>query len=253
MPQPVSMQPWAAGPFGAAGDSSGRRPRRSLDGPASLRARNGRRGRQPLPSCLILALLAGCGPRTTEFHVTDYRPDGSAQRYFEAFDECYYCTGPGGTVEIVARRRAPRAGGEAGPVTQVVHLRQVWAAVPGRTPVERTMINATVSYLIAGPAGGAAFDGGGFFTFTEKRGGREIRGRLESSTLRPRQTTDNGGELYEPRTSVRADALFSRAAVTGTFRAVRDERRARRIVHEMERVFGPVPPYQPPAVTPDVR
>ena len=198
--------------------------------------------------CLLAAAVAsacaGCGPRTTEFHVTDHRPDQPPEHYFETFDECYYCLDAQGHADIVARRHPPRriaAEGGPDPATQVVHIRQVWLAVPGRTFAEASMINATVSYLIVGPSGGAAFDGGGFCTFTENRKGTEIRGRLESSTLRARHGVDTGNEL------------FGRASVTGTFRAQRNERQVRRIMHEMERLFGPMPPYQPPPTDPDLR
>lgn len=199
--------------------------------------------RRVLLSVLMAALLAGlgCGPRNTEFHITDHRVAGVAERYFERFDECYYSLGRGGQTDIVARRRTPAGDDGSEPVTQVLHIRQVWPATPGRTFVEETMINATVSYLIVGPRGGASFDGGGFVTFSENRARTEISGRLESSALTPQR-----------RLGQEAD-LFSRASVTGTFRAKRDEAKVMRILHEMQRLFGPLPPYQPPPVSPDLR
>ena len=190
---------------------------------------------------LATAAIAGCGPRTTEFHITDHRTAGPPQQYYEHFDECYYSLDAQGKADIVARRRSVPLEEGAEPVTQVIHISQVWAAVPGCTFAEKSMINATVSYLIVGPTGGASFDGGGFVTFKENRERNEIRGRLESSALTPQRRLGDGGDL------------FTRAAVTGTFRALRDKRSVIRILHEMNRLFGPMPLYQPPPVNPDLR
>ncbi len=175
------------------------------------------------------------------FRVTDYRSDGPPQEYFEAFDECFYCVDARGHTDIVARRRGLPANDGTDPITQVVHVRRVWAAVPGRTYADRTMINATVSYQIVSPTGGAACDGGGFVTFRENRKGAEIRGKLESSDLKPRVSAGTVGDL------------FSRASVTGEFRAIHDERRARLILNEMQCRFGPKPPYDPPRGNPNLR
>jgi hypothetical protein len=190
---------------------------------------------------LSVVAVAGCGPRSTGFRVTDYRDDGAPQEYYEAFDECYYCVDARGHADIVARRHPAPTDASVEPITQVIHIRQVWSAIPGRTFANTSMINATVSYFILSHAGGAAFDGGGFITFFENRKGTEIRGKLESSDLTPREGFPGAGDL------------FSRAVVTGQFRATHDERRARDIMHEMQRQFGPKPAYEPPPGNPDLR
>jgi len=173
------------------------------------------------------------------------------ERYYEFFDECYYSRDAHGNVDIVASRRtepSPPAPGKEGqktagapPTVQVVHLRRVFEPIAGRTAIEESMINATVSYLIVGPEGGASFEGGGFLTFTEDKGRTEIAGKLESSALTPQRRLGAGAEL------------FSRASVTGTFRATRDERHVVRLLNEMRRLFGPMPSYEPPPVNPDLR
>jgi hypothetical protein len=190
---------------------------------------------------LVLLGGTGCGPRVTEFNITDHRAAGPAEQYFERFDECFYCVDHNGNMDIVACRHSPATGDASDTITQVLHIRQLWSAVPGRTFVEETMINATISYLIVGPTGGASFDGGGFVTFNENRDGTEIRGRLESSALTPQRGLGDEADL------------FSRASVSGTFVARRHKAKVLRILHEMQRLVGPLPPYRPPPGNPELR
>jgi len=204
-----------------------------------------------LAAILSVAAGAGCAPRETRLFIEDHRADGPVERYYELFDECYYRRDAHGNIDIVASRHTdppplpPDEEGQgaaaAPPTVQVVHLRRVFEPIAGRTAIEGSMINATVSYLILGPEGGASFEGGGFLMFTEDQGRTEIAGKLESSALTPQRRLGAGTEL------------FSRASVTGTFRATRDERQVVRLLNEMRRLFGPLPAYEPPPVNPDLR
>ncbi len=194
-----------------------------------------------LLAVLVVSAGTGCAPRQTRFFIADHRDDGPPRRYYENFEECYYCRDARGNVDIVARRRTPPAGSAEETVTQVLHIRLVWTAVPGRTRAEQSMINATVAYLIVSSDSGASFEGGGFATFTENRKGTALAGKLESSALSPQRRLGVGGDL------------FARASVTGQFRARRDKRQVVRLLNEMKRLFGPLPPYQPPPVNPDLR
>ena len=224
-----------------------RKPRPVMGG-ASARARRDFRAVPVLLAVLLASTCPGCAPRGTRFYIEDHRDNGAARRYYERFDECYYCRDSQGNTDIVARRRSIRGASADEALTQVLHVHQVYAAVPGRTQVEESMINATVSYLIVGPESGASFEGGGFVTFTENRKGTEITGKLESSALRPQRRL--GGHRLE--TGATHD-IFERASVTGRFRARRDKRSVVRILNEMKRLFGPLPRYEPPPVSPDLR
>ena len=189
---------------------------------------------------MVIVAAVGCAPRSTRFYVDDHRPDAPAKRYYEEFPECYYSMDAHKGVDIVARREIPSDDGD-GQIVQVIHIRRVWAAVPGRTYVEESMINSTVSYMIVDPNGATSFEGGGFVTFRENRSETQIAGKLESSALTPQRAIGQGGEL------------FDRVSVTGTFRATHDKHQAIRILNEMKRLLGPLPSYQPPPVNPDLR
>ncbi|MCP4250677.1 MAG: hypothetical protein GY778_26850 [bacterium] len=200
---------------------------------------------RPTPCLALLFLLfvswGGCTPKTNRFNIQDHRALGPAQHYFERFDECFYCRDAFGHYDVVARRRGTVGVGDGPPFDQIIHIRQVWEAKPGRTAAESSMINATVSYLIVGPDGGASFEGGGFITLKENRRGDELTGHLESSALTPQRRLGSGADV------------FAKASVTGRFRARRDKRQVVRVVNEMKRLFGPLPPYEPPPVNPDLR
>ncbi len=194
-------------------------------------------------SVLLAAALAigGCAPRETKFFIDDHRDDTPATRYFEEFPECYYSLDAHSNVDIVARRQTFGADPDGEPIIQIIHIRRVWAAIPGQTYAEESMINATVSYLIVGSEGGASYEGGGFVTFNENRDRTEIAGELESSALTRQRGVGSGTDV------------FGRVAVTGTLRAQRNKREVVRVLNEVKRLFGPLPRYVPPPVNPDLR
>ena len=191
----------------------------------------------------VLALMAasviGCGPKGTRFDIVDYRVDGHADRYFQRFDECYYSYDGRRSLHVVAQRETTSDAGL--PTRQIVHLETFWNASPGRTMADETMINATVSYMIlSGPTGGG-FEGSGFLSFRENRGGTEITGKLELSSLTPHRRLGS------------ADRLFDRAELSGHFSARRDDAKVVALLNEMRRIFGPMPRYIAPPNNPDLR
>jgi len=189
---------------------------------------------RPAPA-LVLLLSTGCTVRTTQFRIIDYRDLGRAEVYTESFDEAYYRIDEMGNVDVVLRRRQPGIEDPRQTVTQVVHLSSMWRPIPGRTVADRTQINGTVSYLITSGQVGAAFEGAGSMFYNENRKGTVLTGTLERAYLTPQRCL-NGGR-----------ALFTRAELSGQFRAARDPRRVARILNETQRLFGPIPRYQPPS------
>ncbi len=171
-------------------------------------------------------MLVGCTQKTTIFDVTDYRASGEVERYFQRFDECYYHYDAADNLEIVAKHSG--AGEDGGETTQVIHLRTFWVPRPGKTRAERTMINATVSYMLLRWPTGASFDGSGFFSFTENRAHDTIRGTLELSSLQPQRRLGA------------AERIFERAELKGRIVAKRDRSKVLSILHDMDRLFGPL-------------
>lgn len=189
---------------------------------------------------LVCAGAAACAPRVTRFNIVDYRADGQTVQFFEQFDECYYSIEPDGHFDIVARRAGVAEADPAERITQVVHLRGIWHPRPGQTYAERTMINSTVSYMILSGGGGASFEGAGFVSFQENHNRTAASGQLELARLAPVRRLGEGRQLFE------------RAEIYGGFKGVRDERRVKRILTEMRRLFGPMPRYEGPPTETDV-
>ena len=97
----------------------------------------------------------------------------------------------------------------------------------------RTQINAQVSYFIRSGELGQTFEGAGSVFFYSDRRGDTIGGTLDLARLKP------------VRRLVASADLFERVDLSGTFVARRDPKRVQQIVHDMNRRFGPRPPYQP--------
>ena len=188
---------------------------------------------------LLVGGVWGCQPKTTQFDIIDYRGPGAPDRYFQAFDECYYCLDPEGNLDMVALHRSPGTSGA--PTTQLVHVETFWVSVPGRTRVDVTMINALVSYwIVSGPVG-ASFEGSGFVSFDENRNRSRLTGHLELSSLSPQRRLGP------------AERLFERAELSGRFVAKRNKAKVISLLHDMRRRFGPLPEYAPPPDNPDLR
>lgn len=182
----------------------------------------------------LLAGLAGCSARKTELQIIDYRPSPAGEGrapdvYVETFDEAFYRIDDAGNVDIVLRREQPGLDDPARLFVQIVHVRSLWRSIPGRTVAHRTQINATVSYLILSGAVGASFEGAGSVFYDPGDEGDVLTGELERAYLTPQRRL-NGGR-----------ALFTRAELSGQFRATYDPRRVVRVLNDMDRLFGPPP------------
>jgi len=185
-------------------------------------------------AALAALMAAGCGGRSSRFEVVDYRAAGQVSAYHEAFEEAYYRVTAGGDVDVVLRRVHDPAVAGGPPLTQVIHVHSIWTSIPGTTVAESAQINGTVSYFITDGGSGAAFEGAGSVFFRRSRDGTELTGEVERVFLTPQRRL-NGGQ-----------ALFTRAELSGAFVAKRDPQRVVRILNETQRLFGPVPRYQPP-------
>lgn len=208
---------------------------RTIDpGPAAASPHADLRAFGRCTSALVVASLllinSGCATRESTFRITDYREPGEARRYQETFDEAYYDLDGEGNMDIVLRRIEPTSTDPTLDITQVIHLRTVWNSIPGRTVAERTQINGTVSYVIVHGRTGAAFEGAGAVFFKQNRRKDILKGSLDQARLKPTRTLAEDGDL------------FQHAELTGEFRATRDRRKVVRIVNDMNRLFGPLPP-----------
>ncbi len=194
----------------------------------------GSQGRALMLALAGLILAGGCGEPTSRFEIVDFRAAGDAASYREAFEEAYYRVTAGGDVDVVLRRTHDPAVAGGSRLTQIIHIRSLWTSMPGTTVAERDQINGAVSYFITDGGSGAAFEGAGSVFFRQSRDGDELTGEVERVFLTPMRRL-NGGH-----------ALFTRAELSGEFVATRDPRRVVHILNESQRLFGPVPRYQPP-------
>jgi len=171
------------------------------------------------------------------FDIVDHRDPSQARRYRETFDEAYYDLADDGNINLVLRRRAPVEKGAKAELTQVIHIRSFWRSVPGQTVAERTQINSCVSYMIVSGEAGATFEGAGSVFFEHDWYGSALSGTLDHAMLKPQRRLATGSEV------------FARAELSGNFHAERDARQVARLVNEMNRMFGPLPAYQPPTTS----
>ena len=179
--------------------------------------------------------VAGCSPRSSTFQIVDHREGHSPRYYQESFDEGYYDLDSHGNMDIVLRRREPSQRDSKVELAQVIHIRSFWKPIPGTTVAERSQINSSVSYCIRNGKVGATFEGAGSVFFKQNRQENRLVGTLEHVTLRPKRRLAGGG------------AVFEQVNLSGSFRALRDSRRVARILNELDRLFGPLPRYQPQA------
>ncbi len=174
--------------------------------------------------------VGGCSTRTAEFTIVDYRESGPTKQYQESFEEAYYSIDELDNVDIVLRRTEPSITDADQEITQIIHLRTMWHSIPGSTVADRTQINGKVLYgVVSGPIG-ATFEGGGSVFFKHNPQQDTLNGTLESALLKPTRRLTSSSDF------------FKRAELSGEFHAVRDRRRVVRIIHDIDRIFGPLPP-----------
>lgn len=179
---------------------------------------------------LSLSAATGCSDRTSTFEIVDYREPGETKHYRETFDEAYYKLDDHGNVDIMLRRSLA---GETNPnqnFTQMVHIRSLWRSIPGETVAHRTQINGTVTYCIISGRVGETFEGAGSVFFKQKGRGSTLTGTLDLASLLPKRRLAGGSPI------------FKRPELKGRFHATRDPRRVVRIINDMNRLFGPLPP-----------
>ncbi len=194
-------------------------------------------------TCLFAVLLAvvNTGCRAAPYNrveVTDHRLDEPEVHHFEDFDESYYRVRDGGLVDIVLRRQTTSETDRTKKIVQIIVLRSFWKPHPGRTYAEASMLSANLCYLIMKGNAAVSYEGGGFFQYSEKRRKGLIRGRLEGADLQQLRGT--------PGLSI-----FGKASISGRFRAQRNDRRATRIINEVDQILGPPPAIQPAHRGPD--
>lgn len=183
---------------------------------------------------LALSLGVGCAAPPNSFEILDYREAAQPKRYRETFEEAYYDVDAIGNLNLVLRRQAPVEPGKPQELTQVIHIRSFWNSMPGRTIAERTQINGQVSYLVFSGEAGAGFEGSGSVFFSKDWTGSLLIGTLDHATLKPKRRLAVGSEV------------FARADIKGNFKAKHDPRAVVRLMNDMQRLFGPLPPYVPP-------
>ena len=183
---------------------------------------------------LAFGAVGGCAPRSTVsvVRLVDHYKPGKTERFHESFQEAWYKFDDHGNIDLVLRRSGRARGGIDGSLTQLVHIRSIWHPIPGRTVADRTQINGTITYYLVSGRTGTAYDGAGSVFFERERDGR-LTGAIEHA------------KLHQTRHLASSSPLFTRAEISGEFTAIEDPRRVIQLVHEMNRLFGPAPAYQP--------
>lgn len=173
-------------------------------------------------------LLGGCAAPGGSFTIAD-QGLGNKRFFRDTFTEAFYDVDGLGNVDIVLRREQPSLTNHGQWLTQVIHLQTLWRSIPGTTIAERTQVNGTVTYAILVGTSGTTFDGAGSL-FVQGVSRDILEGSLEDSLLKPRRClTDE-------------DPLFDHPALSGEFRATRNRREVVRMVNDLDRRFGPLPP-----------
>lgn len=168
----------------------------------------------------LMPLQVACAPKETQLQIVDLRDPAAPQRLFERFDESCFGRDEDGNVRIVLRRVAPSRNDPRRTVEQLVVIKSRYRPVPGQGPVEATMINASIRYVISAGPSIAAYEGAGFLSFTISRDGQTLTGRIES------------GEVDVDAASGRDALPFGRSRISGELVARNDPRRCARLIRE---------------------
>lgn len=176
----------------------------------------------------LLAMLvlspAACQPKVTRLRITDLAQPDQPQQLFEQFDQSVFGRDEDGNVRIVLRSVVPSRIDPRQTVEQLVLIKSRYRPVPGQSPVEATMINASIHYVIATGPSTAAYEGAGFLSYSISRDGKTLIGRIES------------GQIGISSESGRRALPFGRSQISGELIATNDPRTCARLIRE-----SPVP------------
>lgn len=87
-------------------------------------------------------------------------------------------------VEQVAQRLARSAAGEPGVAGVIIHIHLFLMPKAGRTPIEFTASNVSITQLVLSGTSTGVYGGGGFLLPSSSVGSRWLEGRIEGATLR---------------------------------------------------------------------
>lgn len=77
----------------------------------------------------------------------------------------------------------------------ILHIHMFLYPKAGRTPIDFTASNATITHVVLADGAYGVYSGGGFLLPSGKTAGKAIKGRLEEATLRPVSATSGFADL----------------------------------------------------------
>lgn len=175
---------------------------------------------------MLLAGLAGCSSEATRLHLTTYDETGREQHHYADFSRVAFLVNPSGLLELGMRVEQPSKMDPTQTITQLIHLKEVWKPLPGRTAVEKTQINVQVQYAILTPPTGVRYDGAGFVFAKIAKDAKTVTGQIESGRLSPSYLMANAAMPFGP------------ARFTGTFRAVNNPGEVMEISRQLDLLFS---------------
>ncbi len=188
----------------------------------------------------LVMIIAGCHSAPyNRVEVTDFRTDSPPQLSYQDFNESYYRINEDGLVDLVLRLQTRSPSDLTRKTVQILLVRSFWKPHPGRTFAHGSMINANLCYAIFRGNSGISYEGGGFFEYALARRNDVITGKLEGGDLQPLRQF--GSDLN----------VFEWAAIEGRFRARRNDRRATRIINQIDHMLGQPPRIDSPHRNPD--
>lgn len=119
-------------------------------------------------------------------------------------------------------------------LAQLIHINVFWLPHPGKTHADSTQTNATIKYCLLVGGQVISYQGAGFVYFKQSRDGQTITGRIESATLTPNSSLDQGLDLFGP------------SRIQGTFTARRDRRQVVALLRRLHRTLAPQTAAAPP-------
>ena len=175
-------------------------------------------------SALAAAGTVGCATDSAHIQITERPSTLEIRRYQESFDEAYYDLGPSGNLRLVLRKRQP-ASLEGDELTQTIVVESVWRPLPGVTVADRSQINGTVTYELAGRRIVQNLTGAGSVFFYENDAADRLTGTLSHVTLES-QSPDLG------------DGFLQRVELCGDFSASRNPYLALQLANDTRRQTG---------------